>query len=137
MIHVSVDCVTKGATTYDATFAYNNDNATAQTVPVGNDNYLTPPSFNGTQTTSFQPGTVHNAFTVKGIPNGTKLTWRVNSGGHSEPRPTYDATFAYANDNAAAQTVPGRERQLLLAAADRPRPDHDVPARDCTTPRSR
>ena len=43
VIHVSVDCVTRGATTYDATFAYANDNAAAQTVPVGTDNYFAPP----------------------------------------------------------------------------------------------
>ena len=134
MIHVSVDCVTKGATTYDATFAYANDNAVAETVAVGTDNYFAPPPIDRGQTTVFQPGSHHGAFTVKGIPNATKLTWTVAFGGSTRSTTasssnrsctpaatgvihvyvdcvtrnatTYDATFAYANDNAAAQTVP-------------------------------
>ncbi len=132
-IHVSVDCVTKGATTYDATFAYSNDNAVAETVAVGTDNFFTPPPIDRGQTSTFQPGSHHGAFTVKGIPNATKLTWTVAFAGSSrsttastsspscKPAATgvihvyvdcvtrnatsYDATFAYANDNAAAQTV--------------------------------
>ena len=114
--------------------ATRNNNSTAQTVPVGDNNYLTPPSFNGKQTTIFQPGTVHNAFTIKAIPTATKLTWTVSVNGHSESvnvsssgkscapassgvihvyvdcvtknGTSYDATFAYANDNSAAQTIP-------------------------------
>ncbi len=133
-IHVSVDCVTQGATTYDATFAYANDNAIAETVAVGTDNYFAPPPIDRGQTTVFQPGSHHGAFTVKGIPNATKLTWTVAFGGASRsttasssdrsctPASTgvihvyvdcvtrnatsYDATFAYANDNAGVQTVP-------------------------------
>ena len=133
-IHVSVDCVTRGSTTYDATFAYANDNAIAETVAVGTDNYFAPPPIDRGQTTTFQPGSHHGAFTVKGIPNGTKLTWTVAFGGSSRSTTasssdhactpaatgvihvyvdcvtrnatTYDATFAYANDNAAVQTVP-------------------------------
>jgi phosphoribosyl-AMP cyclohydrolase len=133
VIHVSVDCVTKGATTYDATFAYANDNAVAETVAVGTDNYFSPPAIDRGQTTVFQPGSHHQAFTVKAIPNATKLAWTVAFGGSSRTATasssspsctpattgvihvsvdcvtknatTYDATFAYANDNAAAQTV--------------------------------
>ncbi|MGZ4396095.1 MAG: hypothetical protein ACXVZ2_12115 [Gaiellaceae bacterium] len=134
VIHVSVDCVSRGATTYDATFAYANDNAVPETVPVGTDNYFSPPPNDRSQTTVFAPGSHHGAFTVKGIPNGTKLAWTVAFGGSSRTATasssdrsctpastgvihvyvdcvtrnatTYDATFAYANDNAAAQTVP-------------------------------
>ena len=132
-IHPGVDCVTQSATTYDATFSYRNDNATAQTVAVGSDNYFTPPPIERGQTTTFQPGTVHNAFTVKAIPNATKLTWTVSLNGRAESASvssssshacttsapqihvsvdcvtrntdTYDATFAYVNDNTAVQTV--------------------------------
>ena len=134
VIHVSVDCVSKGATTYDATFAYANDNAVPETVPVGTDNFVSPPPIDRSQTTVFAPGSHHGAFTVKGIPNGTKLAWTVAFGGSSRTATasssdhpctpastgvihvsvdcvtknatTYDATFAYANDNAAAQTIP-------------------------------
>ena len=134
MIHVAVDCVTKGASTYDATFAYSNDNAMAETVLVGSDNYFSPPPIDRGQTTVFQPGSHHKAFTVNGIPNATKLTWTVAFGGSSRTTTastsspsctpattgvihvavdcvtrgatTYDATFAYANDNAGVQTIP-------------------------------
>jgi hypothetical protein len=135
VIHVSVDCVTKNATTYDATFAYANDNAAAQTVPVGSDNFFSPPPIDRGQTTSFQPGTHHAAFTVTGIPLTTKLAWTVAFGGSSRTatasssgrsctpvvkirrievfvqcvtrnQGSYDATFGYENDNATAQTVP-------------------------------
>ncbi len=124
----------EGATTYDATFAYANDNATAQTVPVGSDNFFSPPPIDRGQTTTFQPGLHHAAFTVTGIPNSTKLTWTVAFGGSTRTvsassngrscAPTvkrvevfvtcvtrsaagaYDATFGYENENATAQTVP-------------------------------
>ncbi len=133
VIHVAVDCVTKGSTTYDATFAYSNDNATAETVLAGSDNYFSPPPIDRGQTTVFQPGSHHGAFTVMGIPNGTKLAWTVAFGGSSRTTTastsgpscksattgvihvavdcvtrsatTFDATFAYQNDNAAAQTI--------------------------------
>jgi len=133
-IRVSVDCVSRGATTYDATFAYANDNPVVETIAAGTDNYFSPPPTDRGQTTAFQPGSHHAAFTVTGIPNSTKLTWTVALGGSSRsatastsspsctPAATgvihvyvdcvtrnatsYDATFAYANDNAAAQTIP-------------------------------
>ena len=133
-VHPFVDCVTQGSGSYDATFGYTNDNSTAQTVVVGTDNYVTPPPIDRGQTTIFQPGTVHNAFTIKAIPTAAKLTWTVSVNGHSESvnvsssarscapassgvihvyvdcvtknATSYDATFAYANDNAAAQTIP-------------------------------
>jgi len=135
-VHVFVDCVAQGSGTYDATFGYTNDNSTAQTVVVGSDNYFTPPPIDRGQTTVFQPGTVHNAFTVSGIPSSTKLTWTVSLNGHTEsvnvssssshacttsPAPairpsvdcvtknadnTFDATFAYTNAGSSAQTVP-------------------------------
>ena len=56
-IDVFVDCVTQGSGSYDATFGYTNQNSTPQTVRSGDDNYITPPSYNGGQTTVFQPGT--------------------------------------------------------------------------------
>jgi hypothetical protein len=147
-VHVFVDCVTQSSGTYDATFGYKNDNSTAQTVVVGTDNYFTPPPIDRGQTTSFQPGTVHNAFTVKAIPNATKLTWTVSLNGHTESvrvssssshactaatpaihvsvdcvtrgADTYDATFAYVNDGPAAQTVPvGTENYFAPPPIDR------------------
>ena len=41
---------------------------------------------------------------------------------------SYDATFGYTNQNSTPADRPGGERQLLHAAADRPRPDDRLPA---------
>ena len=157
-VHLSVDCVTQNAGTYDATFAYENDNSTPQTIAVGSDNYFTPPPIDRGQTTVFAPGAHHAAFTVKAIPNATKLTWTVNTrsttaSSSSEAcappsttkvihiavdcvtkgATTYDATFAYANDNAtagaASATTPtiSVERPSASRAAIRPQMPEPMP----------
>ncbi len=133
-VHPFLDCVTQGSGSYSATFGYRNDDSTAKTIVVGTDNYFTPPPIDRGQTTVFQPGTVHNAFTVAAVPTAAKLTWTVTVNGHTESvnvsssgkacvpalsgaihvyvdcvtkhATGYDATFAYANDNTSAQTIP-------------------------------
>ena len=80
-VRVFVKCVLDGTSTYDAEFGYENDNATAVTVPVGADNRFSPDPANRGQTTAFQPGVVDSAFAVTDVPNGTSLVWSVTSGG--------------------------------------------------------
>ncbi len=133
-IRVFVNCVTNHAGTYDATFGYQNGNARAATVPIGNDNYFTPGPPNRGQPSTFQPGISVNAVTVSGIPNGTDLDWVLSFGGQVQsarasasfatkcqpaPQPihvfvdcvtnhasTFDATFGYQSDNPVPEAVP-------------------------------
>jgi uncharacterized repeat protein (TIGR01451 family) len=76
-IGLFVTCVTNHADTYDAVFGYTNDNLAQQIVPLGLENTFVPAPGNRGQPTTFEPGTVRNAVTVKGIPNGTQLVWSV------------------------------------------------------------
>lgn len=81
-IGVFVTCVTEHGATYDAVFGYTNDNPAEQIVPLGLQNTFVPPPGNRGQPTTFEPGTVRNAVTVKGIPKTTSLYWTVaNSAG--------------------------------------------------------
>ena len=102
-IEVFVQCVTRNSGSYDATFGYENENATALTVPIGSDNYFSPPPIDRAQTSTFQPGKVQSAFTVKGIPSGTKLTWTVNSGGRSDTATASESSQRWRLEHAAAQ----------------------------------
>ena len=76
-IGVFVTCVTNHASTYDAVFGYANDNRAEQIVPVGLSNTFAPAPGDRGQPTTFEPGTVRNAVTVKGIPNDSVLVWTV------------------------------------------------------------
>ena len=158
-VHVFVDCVTQNSGTYDATFGYKNDNSTAQTVAVGSDNYFTPPPIDRGQTTELPAGHRAQRVHGQGDPERDeahldRVAERSHRVGERElvvvarvcttPAPaihvsvdcvtknadnTYDATFAYSERRLDRADRAGRERQLLLAAADRPRPDDRVPAR--------
>ena len=88
-----VKCVLDGTSTYDAEYGYENDNASAVTVPVGANNRFSPDPANRGQTTAFQPGVVDAAFAVTDIPNGTSLVWSVTSAGATT---TATATSGFA-----------------------------------------
>jgi uncharacterized repeat protein (TIGR01451 family) len=76
-IGLFVTCVTNHGGTYDAVFGYSNDNRAEQIIPLGLSNTFTPAPGNRGQPTTFEPGTVRNAVTVRGIPNGSSLAWSV------------------------------------------------------------
>ncbi len=76
-----VTCVTNHGGTYNAAFGYTNDNVAQQIVPLGLQNTFAPAPGNRGQPTTFEPGTVRSAVTVKDIPNGTLLVWRVETVG--------------------------------------------------------
>jgi len=79
-IGLFVNCVINHTDTYEAVYGYTNDNRAEQIVPLGLENtFLNAPGNRG-QPTTFEPGTVRNAVTVTGIPNGTQLTWVVRLG---------------------------------------------------------
>jgi uncharacterized repeat protein (TIGR01451 family) len=80
-IGLFVTCVTNHGDSYDAVFGYTNDNRSQQIVPLGLANTFVPAPGNRGQPTTFEPGTVRNAVTVKGIPNDTLLTWSVDLAG--------------------------------------------------------
>jgi uncharacterized repeat protein (TIGR01451 family) len=74
-IGVFVSCVTNHADTFDAVFGYENDNRAEQIIPLGAANTFSPAPGNRGQPTTFEPGTVRDALTVTGIPNGSILVW--------------------------------------------------------------
>ena len=76
-IGLFVTCVTNHADTYDAVFGYTNDNPGQQIIPLGLTNTFAPAPGNRGQPTTFEPGTVRNAVTVRGIANTTALVWSV------------------------------------------------------------
>lgn len=76
-IGLFVTCVANHGDTYDAVFGYTNDNRAQQIIPLGLSNTFVPAPGNRGQPTTFEPGTVRNAVTVTGIPNGTSLVWNV------------------------------------------------------------
>ena len=76
-IGLFVTCVTNHKSSYDAVFGYTNDNRSQQIIPLGLSNTFVPAPGNRGQPTTFEPGTVRNAVTVKGIPNATLLVWGV------------------------------------------------------------
>jgi hypothetical protein len=76
-IGLFVTCVTNHAGTYEAVFGYSNDNRAEQIIPLGLSNTFAPAPSNRGQPTTFEPGTVRNAVTVRGIPDGSSLAWSV------------------------------------------------------------
>jgi len=135
-IGVFVECVTLHGATYDATFGYQNDNRSPVSIPVGSANSFSPAPAARGQVTQFKPGNVQPAFTVKGVPRATALTWHVTYAGSTraatasntferrcagEPVPPepiglfacvtprgsgYDITFGYVNENPVAVSIP-------------------------------
>jgi uncharacterized repeat protein (TIGR01451 family) len=133
-VTVSVTCVTRGASTFDATFGYTNPGPATVNVAVGPSNDVQPGGNVG-QPTSFPAGSVSQAFTVTGVPNGTSAVWTLTSGGSTStastsdasapcgggppaPKPiavamqcvrnnltSYDVVFGYANGNTADVTI--------------------------------
>jgi len=80
-IGLFVTCVTNHGNTYDAVFGYTNDNRSQQIIPLGLQNIFVPAPGNRGQPTTFEPGTVRNAVTVKGIPKSQLLYWSVDVAG--------------------------------------------------------
>lgn len=66
-------CVSGSGKTYTAYFGYRNDNSMTVTIPLGGNNKLSPKPESGGPTTSFAPGLVPQAFSIKF--NGKNLTW--------------------------------------------------------------
>src|SRR6185437_6534056 len=62
-------------------FGYTNDNRSQQIIPLGLQNIFVPAPGNRGQPTTFEPGTVRNAVTVKGIPKSQLLYWSVDVAG--------------------------------------------------------
>lgn len=73
---VYVECVQANARTYDATFGYVNPSSVPVSVQVGDANSVTGGPDRG-QPSTFSPGSVGAAFTVRGIPRRSAVTWRV------------------------------------------------------------
>ena len=85
-IGVQVTCVrNNGNGGFDAIFGYTNANPVAITTAVGDRNRVTP-SLGGTgadqgQVTTFQPGSIDNAWVARGVPVSQVVTWKVGEGG--------------------------------------------------------
>jgi uncharacterized repeat protein (TIGR01451 family) len=78
-IAIWVTCVTPHADgTYDATFGYENANATTIAVPVGLANGFVPAPRDRGQPTLFRPGNAPEAFKVTRIPRANTLVWTVS-----------------------------------------------------------
>jgi uncharacterized repeat protein (TIGR01451 family) len=91
-IAVSVTCITRHGSTFDATFGYVNPNASSVGIPAGDDNQLLVAGAPGSgQTTTFVTGPVSHAFTVTG-PASSDITWSVTYAGETS---TATANAAY------------------------------------------
>jgi uncharacterized repeat protein (TIGR01451 family) len=91
-IGIFVTCVTNHGARYDAVFGYTNDNPAEQIIPLGISNTFVPAPGNRGQPTTFEPGTVRNAVTVKGIPKNTLLVWSVDLAGRRFAVASQDTT---------------------------------------------
>ena len=74
-IGVFVACVVNHGSTYDAVFGYDNGNADAESIPIGEANSFSPGPEDRGQPTVFKPGRVEKAVTVTGIPSSDSLAW--------------------------------------------------------------
>jgi uncharacterized protein (DUF2249 family) len=129
-----VQCVQNHGSTYDATFGYSNPNSASVTVPVGEQNNVSPGNQNQGQPSTFDPGPHNSVFTIPGIQEGQTVTWSLTTAPHqamtaeamasfatkcSQPAKigifvrcvtnngsTFDATFGYQSDNLTPVTVP-------------------------------
>jgi uncharacterized repeat protein (TIGR01451 family) len=113
-IGVFVSCVSNQGSTYSATFGYSNDDTQTTSVPVGDANRFFPAPENRGQPTTFAPGNVERAFTVTGIPTGTRLVWTVTSD---------EARSADASASFETKCNPGSEPP----PAEKPPPAEEVP----------
>lgn len=59
-----LDCVTPAGNNYVAQFGYLNRNTVAVTIPLGQNNAVSPSNLDGSQPTSFAPGSQHNVFRI-------------------------------------------------------------------------
>jgi uncharacterized repeat protein (TIGR01451 family) len=92
-VAIFVQCVSNSATSFDATFGYDNDGQATVSVVPGQANGFDPPPLHRGQPIAFEPGTVEAAFTVEGIQNGTTLVWTLTTGGTTRTA-TASASFA-------------------------------------------
>jgi uncharacterized repeat protein (TIGR01451 family) len=116
-IGLFVTCVTNHSDTYDAVFGYANDNRAEQIVPLGVANTFSPAPGNRGQPTTFEPGTVRNAVTVTGIPNGSIVVWTLE--------------FASVRSAVASQLLVTKCRQPLDPPPPDPRPPESGLAATC------
>ena len=151
-------CVTPRGSGYDITFGYVNENPVAVSIPVGLSNGVLPAPVDRGQPTLFVPGSVPNAFTVKGVPAGGRVVWRVAHNGTkllvvsashpvrcgaTPPTPpvqvfplcalkqgsTYVAAFGYLNSGTATIRVRRGAQNTVSPADARRRPARGVPPR--------
>jgi hypothetical protein len=128
-------CITRHGATFDVTFGYENDNNVAVTIPTGLRNSVAPDGPGRGQPTTFLPGRVANAFTVRGVPQSGAVAWTlwfrglrgtvvtgafpITCGGAEVARPvrpfalcvrhtgsTYTAVFGYVSLNRTDVIVP-------------------------------
>jgi hypothetical protein len=59
-----LDCVTPAGNNYVAQFGYLNRNTVAVTIPLGQNNVVSPSNLDGSQPTSFAPGYQHTVFRI-------------------------------------------------------------------------
>lgn len=69
------ECISNGPEGYRARFGYQNQTSSAVSVPLGSDNTFFPPPGNLGQVTTFQPGSVSNAFSVR--MQRKSISWRL------------------------------------------------------------
>ena len=72
-----LNCVSQTGTSFLAKFGYRNSSATAITMPVGSNNFMSPSFFNGAQPTHFAPGTQAQIFQIH-FYNGMELVWSLD-----------------------------------------------------------
>ena len=124
-VSIFVTCVTTGASTFNAEFGYLNKNGQAVTVPVGSANGFSPAPVDRAQTTLFQPGRVATAFTVAGIPNGTRLVWTLSYAGSTR---TATATAGFATKCGTAPPETEKPRSVWSSRASPTARRHMTPS---------
>lgn len=80
-----LDCVTPTANTVLATFGYQNQGSSTITILRGRKNFISPSSLDGSQPTSFVPGTQHGVFQISFSKNAS-VTWSLNGSTASADR---------------------------------------------------
>ena len=150
-------CVVDRGDTFDVRFGYVNENTVAVRVAVGVANAVRPGALDRGQPDLFLPGAQPSAFTVRGVPDGTLVSWTVvyrgvtsalvtashpvRCAGEAPETPvevfplcvlregkTYTAAFGYANRTGATVRVPrGRSNAVLPKRFDGDQPVDLVP----------
>ncbi len=129
---VYVQCVDATRTTYSATFGYVNPNGVVISVPVGSANAVTGGPGRG-QPSEFSPGNHAAAFTVRGIPRGRTVSWKVTapdgvtataSSDPADPNCTVDPPTDEPRIDIVVEPPPGDpDRPRTVVDVDNPGPE--------------